>query len=100
MQGSTEKRLALVVGNAKYREGGVLRNPINDASEISAVLSNLGFEIVGGTKNGTDLTVNNFLRLAQNFADRLDEEKPSVSLLYYAGHGIQINGLNFLVPID
>jgi uncharacterized caspase-like protein len=89
-----EKRAALVIGNAAYVNSGALANPVNDANDVAAVLGKMGFEVLLGVdldKRGFDLKVREFARtLAQ--AD--------VALFYYAGHGLQVSGRNFLVPVD
>jgi Caspase domain len=92
-----EKRVALVVGNSNYRSVPVLANPANDARLVANTLSALGFELVGGgaqlnlDKPGFDRAVLSFGRQMQG-AD--------VGLFYYAGHGIQVRGSNYLVPVD
>lgn len=89
-----EKRAALVIGNAAYVNSGALTNPVNDANDVAAVLTQMGFEVLLGVdldKRGFDLKVREFARtLAQ--AD--------VALFYYAGHGLQVSGRNYLVPVD
>src|SRR5262245_5611200 len=89
-----QKRVALVVGNSAYSHASPLANPTNDANDMGAALTSLGFEVILGLdldKRGFDLKVRDFPRaLAQ--AD--------IGLLFYAGHGLQIAGRNHLVPID
>jgi hypothetical protein len=89
-----EKRVALVIGNAAYKEAAALANPRNDAQDIVAVLKPLGFHIVDGLdldRRGMDHALARFSRLAQD-AD--------AALVYYAGHGLQYLGQNYLVPVD
>ena len=89
-----EKRLALVVGNAAYVHAAPLANPVNDAQDIAATLKEAGFEVIVGLdldKRGFDLKVRDFAR-ALGQAD--------VAVLFYAGHGLQVGGRNFLVPVD
>ena len=94
---ATEKRVALVIGNAHYRNITPLDNPDNDARMIAAALRDLGFTLVGGEplldldKSGLDQAVQRFGRELQG-AD--------VGLFYYAGHGVQVRGDNFLVPVN
>ena len=90
---ANEQRVALVIGNANYKESA-LRNPVNDAADVAAKLKNLGFEVT----LRTDTTQKEMTRAITLFGEQL---KPgSVALFYYAGHGIQARGRNFLVPID
>jgi TPR repeat protein len=94
---SAEKRVALVIGNSSYQNVTRLDNPKNDASLIADTMRGLGFSLVGGgpqldlDKAGLDRAVQNFGQLIQG-AD--------VALFYYAGHGVQVNGSNFLVPVN
>ncbi len=88
------KRVALIVGNGAYRNTGSLRNPPNDASAISALLSRLGFEVI----SGIDLTKAVFEEKVRQFA--VKTKTSDTALFFYAGHGIQVNGKNYLVPID
>lgn len=88
-----EKRVALVIGNANY-PGHPLGNPVNDANDIAASLRRLGFEVttvINGTKRQMEEAVSD-LRKSIN--------SQSVALFYYAGHGIQKDGRNYLVPVD
>jgi TPR repeat protein len=92
-----EKRVALVIGNAAYQSAVPLTNPDADAKLISDTLLSLGFFVVGGgakldlDKGGLDNALNEFGK-AMIGAD--------VALLYYAGHGVETHGQNYLVPID
>lgn len=93
---AAEKRIALVVGNSAYQNITRLDNPKNDAVLMADTLSSLGFTLIGGRaqldldKPALDLAVQNFGRLVQG-AD--------VALFYYAGHGVQVSGSNYLVPV-
>jgi formylglycine-generating enzyme required for sulfatase activity len=91
----SERRVALVIGNANYKSSGIsLSNPRNDAQDISAVLATIGFEVVTAIDTGKrdmDFALQRFARLATN-AD--------VALFFYAGHAMQFQGRNFLMPID
>ena len=92
-----EKRVALVIGNSAYRDAQKLQNPVNDAKLMSDTLLSLGFFVVGGgarldlDKAGFDAAIGDF-RKALVGAD--------VALFYYAGHGVETHGLNYLVPVD
>ncbi len=89
-----EKRIALVIGNARYA-AMPLANPENDARLISANLRKLGFEV----NEQLNLNVREFRRVLREFARRLQQED-SIAVLYYAGHGVQIDGRNYLLPTD
>jgi len=89
-----EKRLALVIGNAAYQNGGALRNPVNDANLMATTLQELGFEVI--KKTNADLRT---MQLATaDFTNRIVNY--DVALFYYAGHGIQVEGVNYLIPVD
>lgn len=89
-----ERRIALVVGNAAYTSAGALANPVNDASDIASALKVLGFEVI----SGTDLDKRSFDIKLREFSRALP--KSDVALFFYAGHGLQVSGRNFLVPVD
>lgn len=89
-----EKRVALVIGNSAYRNVPTLVNPVNDAQDVAAALRLDGFDVIEGRdldRRGTDMLLGRFSRAAAG-AD--------VALFYYAGHGLQFRGENFLVPVD
>lgn len=89
-----ERRVALVIGNSSYRNAPVLPNTVNDARDMVVALRKVGFEVVDGLdldKRGMDTALTRFARLAQD-AD--------AAMFYYAGHGFQFNGENYLVPIE
>lgn len=87
------ERVALVIGNAAY-QNGALRNPVNDATDVSSKLSSLGFTVIEGKNLDRDAMV----RKVQEFRENLGSG--GVALLYYSGHGIEIDGLNYLVPVN
>ena len=89
----TEKRIALVIGNNKY-PSAPLRNPVNDANAMAKKLREMGFEVI----LRTDVDLRQLTRAVSEFGTKLT--LGSVGLFYYAGHGIQARGRNFLVPID
>jgi hypothetical protein len=91
---AAEQRVALVVGNAAYRSVPVLQNSLNDADDISEQLRRLGFAVI----DGRDLDRSAMQTALSRFAQRL--KGTQAGLVYYSGHGLQINGQNFLVPID
>jgi len=92
-----DTRVALVVGNSAYRNVGRLENPANDAKLLSETLRALGFKLVGGGAQ-LDLDKPAFDRAVQAFGAQL--AGADVGLFYYAGHGVQVRGENFLIPID
>jgi caspase domain-containing protein len=88
-------RIALVIGNSNYRYVAQLTNPINDARLMARTLQRVGFKLVGDGAQ-IDLDKSGFDRVLQAFADQLPGA--SVALFYYAGHGMQLSGENYLVP--
>jgi hypothetical protein len=88
------RRVALVLGNDAYGHAGRLKNAVNDADDISQILTRLGFTVI----KGTDRSKRETEELLQGFVDRLD--RSDVALFYYSGHGLQINGRNYVVPVD
>lgn len=88
-----DKRIALIIGNAAY-SGAPLANPVNDAKDMAATLRKLGFEVIEKT-NATQKDMN--LAIVQ-FGGKLRAD--TVALFYYAGHGMQVKGKNYLIPID
>ncbi len=91
------RRLALVVGNSAYRYSGALANPARDAELMAKTLKGVGFQLVGGGAQ-TDLSYVSFNQAVEAFGDMLHEG--DVALFYYSGHGLQVAGENYLVPVD
>lgn len=91
---SYNKRIALIIGNADYTASSKLRNTLNDAKAMSETLKNLGFEVTT-IENGSYETIKNAVYA---FGDRIQDV--DVSLFFYAGHGIEVDGTNYLVPVD
>src|ERR1700676_2309296 len=89
-----DKRVAFVVGNGAYRNVAPLPNPAVDAKSIAKVLRNVGFDVVEGTNLTRDKMTERLLEFG-NKAQGAD-----VALFFYAGHGIAINGTNYLLPVD
>jgi uncharacterized caspase-like protein len=92
-----EKRIALVVGNSSYQSVAPLSNPKNDAVLIAETLRNAGFTLIGNRAQ-LDLDKASFDKAIQTFGNALIGA--DVALFYYAGHGIQIRGSNYLVPVS
>src|SRR5207237_9449804 len=90
-----EKRVALVVGNSNYQNAAVLPNPANDAAAIAATLKDAGFDVVESRLN---LPAADMRRALRDFADQARDS--DIAVVYYAGHGIEIDGTNYLIPTD
>lgn len=89
-------RVALVIGNSDYADMPLI-NPVNDADLMSATLKTLGFEII----DLRNATFRDMRRAVRDFTDKLaDAGDNAVSLVYYAGHGMQVGGRNYLIPVD
>ncbi len=88
------RRLALVIGNGAYAQAGKLGNPVNDARLIAKNLRSLGFEVM----EGFDLDRRRLRQLGDDFLRSAATAR--LALVYYAGHGLQIDGRNYLVPVD
>jgi uncharacterized caspase-like protein len=89
-------RVALVIGNSAYRNIPQLANPTNDAQLMATTLQSLGFILVGGGAQ-IDLDKAAFDTAVQAFGGQI--EGAEVALFYYAGHGLQVRGENYLVPV-
>ncbi len=87
------KRVALVIGNAKYKFNP-LNNPVNDATDMAASLRSVGFDVI----EVKDATLKQMREATRRFADRL--EVSDVGLVYYSGHGIEVKGTNYLIPVN
>ncbi len=90
----TERRVALVIGNGAYRFAPKLENPKNDAADLSNSLRTLGFEVI----EGKDLDRKGMEDAIGQFTDKIKTAK--LAAFFYAGHGLQIDSENYLVPID
>ncbi len=91
---ASEKRVALVIGNAAYAEVSKLQNPLNDANAVAEALERLGFEVT----LGVDQTMTEMRATIRKFAE--SAEGADTGVFFYAGHGIQVGGANYLLPID
>jgi uncharacterized caspase-like protein/peptidoglycan hydrolase-like protein with peptidoglycan-binding domain len=91
---AAERRVALVIGNGAYTSVPTLANPRSDAEAMAAALRRVGFEV----ELGTDLDLQAMRRTVQAFARAL--EGADVALFFYAGHGMQVYGQNYLLPVD
>jgi hypothetical protein len=88
------KRVALVIGNSSYTNAPTLANPKNDAEDVSAALRDLGFDVV----EGRDLDRREMADAVRRFSRKLPGSE--VALFFYAGHGVQVSGNNYLLPTD
>ncbi|MBI5320706.1 caspase family protein [Bradyrhizobium sp.] len=90
-----EKRVALVIGNAAYQNVPKLPNPVNDGNTIATTLKDAGFDVV---ENRHDMSAADTRRALRDFADR--SRDADIAVVYYAGHGIEVDGGNYLIPVD
>ena len=90
-----EKRVALVLGNSAYQNVAPLANPVNDSARIAATLKDAGFDVVDSRR---DLPAAETRRALRDFADRARDA--DIAVVYYAGHGIEVDGGNYLIPVD
>jgi hypothetical protein len=94
---SAENRLALVIGQSAYRSVPALPNPANDARAVMQMLTDSGFEV----STAADLSQGQMREAVSEFAGKVAAKgADTVALVFYAGHGLQIDGENFLVPVD
>ena len=87
-------RVALVIGMSKYQTIPTLANTVNDATAIAEKLQGLGFEV----ERAIDLPLAELVDTVSKFSFR--SETADIALIYYAGHGVELNGQNFLIPVD
>src|ERR1700675_3612266 len=90
-----EKRVALVLGNSAYQNVPQLANPVNDGAVVAATLKAAGFDVVDSRR---DLPAAETRRALRDFADRARDA--DIAVVYYAGHGMEVDGTNYLIPID
>jgi uncharacterized caspase-like protein len=93
VQAQPERRMALVIGNGAYRVGP-LKNPVNDAQAIGAQLRTLGFDVMQRENLGLRDMIETFRQFS------LGARAATVRLVFYAGHGVQVKGRNYLLPVD
>lgn len=91
---NAQERIALVIGNSAYQHITQLANPRNDAQDITAKLTGLGFTVMGGSDLDRTALVGELIKFGRA------AEKADVALVFYAGHGVQVNGQNYVVPVD
>jgi Caspase domain len=90
-----ERRIALVVGNSSYQNAETLKNPSRDAEAVARMLKEMGFDVVDHLTNVTNVE---FKRTIRNFEDKSAEA--DVAVVYFAGHGFETGGINYMIPID
>jgi hypothetical protein len=94
---AAQNRFALVIGNSSYRAVTPLPNPVRDAQAVTAFLRTAGFEVT----SALNLDQSDMRRVVRDFAARhADKDKDTVALIYFAGHGVQVDGENYLLPVD
>jgi uncharacterized caspase-like protein len=90
-----DKRVALVLGNSAYQNVPALANPINDGALMAMTFKQAGFDVV---ESRYDLTALDTRRVLRDFEDRARDA--DIAVVYYAGHGIEVDGANYLIPVD
>ena len=95
-QDSLEERVALVVGNSAYTQAVPLKNPVNDADAMSALLKKAGFRVIRQA-NASQESLRGSI---QEFGTALRSPKVKFGIFYYAGHGVQLDWRNYLIPVD
>lgn len=91
---NAEKSIALIIGNADDVNGTKLKNPVNDANLMADSLKKIGFEII----KITDADKSGFEKAIYDFSKKLP--RYNISMFFYAGHGVQVDGINYLLPVD
>jgi uncharacterized caspase-like protein len=90
-----DRRVALIIGNGAYQHAGELTNPPNDAKAISDLLTRAGFDVVDHRQ---DVGVLEFKRAVREFVEKA--ANADIAIIYYSGHGIEFDGVNYLIPVD
>lgn len=96
LSAQTKDRYALVIGNSRYAELGELKNTLNDARDMAEALEDLGFEV-------TSLINADLIAMedaVSRFSRQLSASPNTMGVFYFAGHGVQSNGMNYLIPTD
>jgi uncharacterized caspase-like protein len=94
-QAAVEKRIALVIGNSAYKNVSRLANPASDSTAMAALLQRSGFEVV---LHRQDLSIADMRRALRDFGDKARDA--DIAVVFYAGHGIEVDGTNYLLPVD
>jgi uncharacterized caspase-like protein len=90
-----EKRVALIIGNSAYKHTSPLPNPTNNAAAVSVLLRTAGFDVIESHQNLSGIEMRRVLR---DFTDQVRDA--DIAVVFYAGHGIEIGGTNYLIPVD
>jgi uncharacterized caspase-like protein len=90
-----DKRVALVIGMSKYQQVPQLTNPGRDADAMSGLFKSAGFDVVDSER---DLGISDFRRVVREFSET--SRDADIAVVYYAGHGIEVDGVNYLIPAD
>jgi hypothetical protein len=90
-----DRRVALVIGNSAYKNVGKLPNPGNDAAAVAKLFTDAGFDVVESKR---DLSIADMRRAVRDFSNTARDA--DISVIYYAGHGIEVDGTNYLIPTD
>ena len=90
-----EKRIALVIGNGAYVKVPKLPNPTNDSAAMVGLLRKAGFDVV---EEKTDLRADAMRRVLRDFSEHVRDA--DIAVVFYAGHGMEMNGVNYLIPVD
>jgi Caspase domain/Putative peptidoglycan binding domain len=90
-----QKRVALVIGNSSYRNVPFLANPVKDAQAMAAKFKEAGFAVINAS---FDVGYLSFKRAIRDFEDAAGEA--DINVIYYAGHGIEVDGINYMIPVD
>ncbi len=93
MSSGMERRVALVIGNATYKINP-LKNPVNDSTDMARSLRSVGFDVI----EANNTTLAQMREATRRFADKLG--KSDVGLVYYSGHGVEVKGKNYLIPVN
>ncbi len=91
-----QKRLAILIGNAAYVSGKKLANPLNDIKDVATILNRLSFDVI----SHENLKQKQMKIAIDQFGNKLKQDQYQVGLFYYAGHGMQVKGVNYLIPVD
>ncbi len=94
-QARADRRAALIIGNSAYSHVPALPNPQRDAAAIGLLFKSIGFDTVQIKEN---LSISDFRRVVRDFTDV--SQNADIAVIYFAGHGIEVDGVNYLVPVD
>jgi hypothetical protein len=94
-QALADKRIALIIGNSAYQQLAELHTPVNDAVAIANLLKNAGFDLV---ELHRDVVASDMQQIIRDFSDRAGNA--DIALVFYSGYGLEMNGVNYLIPVD